>query len=129
MIRVFVVRLVRDTVGELHRDPEAIVVLRADLRQQLERLDAGNDRQALGSLEEVALVVRARWVSEREGDGVPDAILDHTNRLLPGVRVRDPYSCRMETSNDGVVDYPSTGANQLVSLGPVETDELVPEAG
>src|SRR4051794_32565896 len=42
VIRVAVVLLIGGAIGELHRDPEAVVVLRADLGQELERLDAGD---------------------------------------------------------------------------------------
>ena len=54
VIGVLVVAFVGGSVGELHRDPEAVAVLRADLGQELERLDAGNRRELLGRLEEVA---------------------------------------------------------------------------
>ena len=77
VIRMAVVVLVGGAIRELHRDPEAVVVLRADLGEQLERLDAGDRREPPGRVEEVPLLVRACGVDERERDGVPDAIRVH----------------------------------------------------
>jgi hypothetical protein len=62
-----VVALVCGSVCELHRDPEPVVILRADLGQQLEPLDARNSRESLGGLEEVALAVGCS--SARTGAG------------------------------------------------------------
>ena len=42
---------VRSSICELHRDPEAIAVLRADLGEQLERLDARNGRELIGRIQ------------------------------------------------------------------------------
>ena len=44
VVRVLVVAFVRGSIGELHRDREAVAILRADLSQQLEQLNAGNSR-------------------------------------------------------------------------------------
>src|SRR4051812_43459954 len=65
---------IRRLVGELHRDGEAVAVLRTDLAQQLKGLDAGNGRQPLGGSEEVRLLPRSRSVVEIEHDVVADAL-------------------------------------------------------
>ena len=46
VVRVRAVGVVRRAVGELHHQREAVVVLRADLAHELERLDAGDRRRA-----------------------------------------------------------------------------------
>ena len=74
-------RIQLGAIRELHRDPEAILVLRADLRQELERMDAGNRREPLRRLEEVALGVGAGRMREGENNGVPDALPVHSRSL------------------------------------------------
>jgi hypothetical protein len=82
MVRVRVVTLVRGSIGELHRDPEPIPVLRADLRQQLEPLHARNGRQPLGGLQEVTLSRRPGSMDEREGNGMPNSLPVDPRTLL-----------------------------------------------
>jgi len=62
VVRVRVVAIVGRPICELHRDSEAVAVLRADLGQQLERLDAWDVRKALRCLDEGVLR------SPRDGD-------------------------------------------------------------
>src|SRR5206468_1594089 len=73
MVRVLVVRPVRGGVGELHREREAIVVLRAHLAHQLERLDTGDRGEAPDRREQVALPGGTIGVSGRKDDGMADA--------------------------------------------------------
>jgi pimeloyl-ACP methyl ester carboxylesterase len=82
VVRVPVVAFVRGSIGELHRDREPVAILRADLSQQLEQLNAGNSRQPLGCVEEVMLSSRSFGVDERERNGMPDALCVDPPRLL-----------------------------------------------
>ena len=59
MDRVVVVALVGGLVGELHRVAEVEIVLRADLVELLEALDAGNVGQRLACREEGFFLGRA----------------------------------------------------------------------
>jgi hypothetical protein len=81
MIRVLVIALVGGPVGELHLDPEAVGILRADLGQELECLHARDHCEPFGGLEEVPLFRRALRMGERERDCVPDASRDHAVSL------------------------------------------------
>ena len=72
MVRVFVVGLVGSAAGELHREPEAVRVLRARLAQDLERFDTRDRGKARRRCEEVLLFVGPLGVREREDDGMPD---------------------------------------------------------
>ena len=81
VVRMLVVALVGGPVGELHRDPEAVAVLRADLGEQLERLHARDRRKPFRRLEEVPLFRRPLRMGERERDCVPDASRDHAVSL------------------------------------------------
>src|SRR5258706_7235408 len=60
-------------VRELHRDAVAVLVLRARLAQDLERLDARDVREAPGGCKEVGLLGRSLRMREREDHGVPDS--------------------------------------------------------
>src|SRR5207249_4060640 len=81
--------LVRGPVGELHRDPEAVAILRADLGEKLERLDARDQREPLGSLQEVSLGRRPFRMGQGERHGMPDA---------PGCHLAEPASARISAS-------------------------------
>ena len=82
MVGVLVVPLIRSSIFELHREPEPVAVLRTYLVEQLERLDAGDGREALRGLEEVTLLRRSLPMGECERNGVPDAVRNHPRRLL-----------------------------------------------
>jgi hypothetical protein len=87
--RVVVVALVCGSICELHRDPEAVVVLRADLGQELERLDSGNAREQLGRFEEVSLFLGPRGMNEPECNGMPNALRIDLRRLRSVLARRD----------------------------------------
>lgn len=81
MIRVLVVVLVSVLIRELHRDPKAVVVFRADLGQELKCLDAWNDLEPFCCFEKCTFFVRPCRMGERERDGVSDAMWIHARRL------------------------------------------------
>ena len=78
-----VVALVGAVVSELHRDAEAVAVLRAHLGQDLELLDAGNRRELLGRCEKVELGGRSGGMREREDDAVANAARLHPGKTTP----------------------------------------------
>ena len=71
--RMLVVTVVRALVCELHRDAEAELVFRADLAQQLERLDTVDRGELLCGREEGRLLGRSGRMSQTESDGMTDA--------------------------------------------------------
>src|SRR6266480_4344806 len=83
VVRVLVVAVVGGLICELHRNPEAVAVLRTDPGEELERLHARDRREPLGRLEEVPLPRRSLRMGERERHGMPDAPSDHPRSLLP----------------------------------------------
>jgi len=85
VVGMLVVAFVRGSIGKLHRDPEPVAILRADLNQQLEDLNARNRRQPLGGVEEVTLSGRSFRMDEPERNGVPDALRVDPRRLLHDV--------------------------------------------
>ncbi len=72
MLGMRVVGGVRGLVGELHRDPEAVAVLRADFAHHLERADSGNVSEPARRREEVVFLGRSRAVPQIEGNRVAD---------------------------------------------------------
>lgn len=85
VVGVLVIAFVRGSIGKLHRDPEAVAILRADLGQQLEHLNTRKSREPLGRIEEVTLSGRSFRMDERERNGMPDAPRVDARRLLHDV--------------------------------------------
>jgi hypothetical protein len=110
VVGVLVVALVGSSIGELHRDPEAIAIFWADLSQQLEHLDARSSRQQLGRVEEVTLSSRAFSMDERERNGMPDALRVDPPRLLQRFEERIRLSWWSEADVGSAAPQPALSA-------------------
>ena len=121
-------------IRELHRDPEAIAIFRADLGQQLERLDTRDRREPLGRREEVTFSSRPFPMDERECNGMPDALPLHPRRLFHDLR--DLFSpCEPRYRNRLDVLSSSSVQIQLLKTKPnscdpdVSVERYLPSAG
>src|SRR5690606_36693732 len=87
---LLVVGVKRRLNHELHREPEAVVVLRADLVEHFELLDPGDRGElALRGLDEILLLRRTGGVLEGEYDCVPDtAVIQRRHGRAPYTRAR-----------------------------------------
>jgi hypothetical protein len=79
VVRVSVVARVGAGVCELHRDAEPELVLRADLLEDVERLDARNPAEGAGRLDEVAFGIRPGGMTEPERDGMTNTARLHVD--------------------------------------------------
>src|SRR5262249_18432103 len=72
MVGGIVVAVIGGLVGELHREAETVVVLRADLAEPLELLHAGDFGEDQRGVEERLLGLRMRRMLQPERYRVPD---------------------------------------------------------
>ena len=138
VVRMVVVAGIGGLVGELHGEAEAVVVLRADLLQPLEFLDAGNGGEDQRVLEEGRFGWRTGRMLQAENDGVSD----HLDYLSVGTGAQSlSAQARMRwwaiaafggTKMPSDVSPGEHGADlvagepaAVLELGPVEADVLV----